>query len=53
LAIEVDLFDIRDAAAEIAGQLEVPELGTGPARLRDPEQNATSRSVEQRTDDVG
>lgn len=39
--------------AELAAQIQVPELGTGPERFTDPDKNATSRPVEATTDDVG
>jgi hypothetical protein len=39
--------------AELAGQINVPELGTGPERFRDPDKNETSRIVDAGTDDVG
>ncbi|QGN33133.1 hypothetical protein [Microlunatus sp. Gsoil 973] len=39
--------------AELAAQVQVPELGTGPERVADPDKNATLRNLEAATDDVG
>jgi len=43
--------------AELAAQVQVPELGTGPDRVADPDKNAikneTPQNLEAATDDVG
>ena len=39
--------------AELAARIQVPEPGAVPQRSVDPDKNATSRSVDAATDDVG
>ncbi|GAB3925194.1 hypothetical protein GCM10011575_05110 [Microlunatus endophyticus] len=39
--------------ADLAAQIQVPELGTGPERFRDPDKNAISSDREAEYHDVG